>query len=261
RFLALALKFRGEWDQAEALNRRNYEVCVRTQGADGYLRFFMTKDLAGILQERGRLDEAKALLRECLDNGRKILGPEHFEVQGVLSGLAEILDAQGTFAEEESLLRELVTICRKRTLEPGDVGANFPTWLRVTPLKDLGALLTRLNRASEAEPLLAEAMTILNSAATPPRNTLRAMVSGWLGACLAAQKRYSQAEPLLLRAYDFLKDVKEGPASLRGGPPSSLAQCVDHLSGLYEAWGKPEAAAMWRARRLDLDFPAEAFAR
>ena len=60
------------------------------------------------------------------------------------------------------------------------------------------------------------------------------------GTCLIQQERYGSAEELLLAAHPVLS------ASL-GPEHDRTRKAVTHLVELYEAWGKPEEAAEYRA--------------
>jgi hypothetical protein len=61
-----------------------------------------------------------------------------------------------------------------------------------------------------------------------------------LGSCLAAQGRYAEAEPFLRNGYRRMQAVEGVPTRLR-------RESLDRLVALYEAWGKPDEAAAWRA--------------
>jgi hypothetical protein len=60
-----------------------------------------------------------------------------------------------------------------------------------------------------------------------------------LGACLFKLKRYREAEEQLLPAYAGLK-------ATRGARHALTRQTVSRLRQLYEAWGKPGQAALYR---------------
>ena len=66
-----------------------------------------------------------------------------------------------------------------------------------------------------------------------------------LGASLLGQKRYGEAEPFLLSGYGGLKarEVKiPAPSKKR------VAEAAARIVSLYDAWGKKEKAAEWRAK-------------
>jgi hypothetical protein len=64
--------------------------------------------------------------------------------------------------------------------------------------------------------------------------------------------RHAEAEHLLLAAYNNL-------AADRGTPLGVLRDVLDRIIVLYESWGKPEQAAGWRLKRMDVDFPPAPF--
>ncbi len=62
-----------------------------------------------------------------------------------------------------------------------------------------------------------------------------------LGAALTGLGRYDEAEPLLLQSYpDILED--------RGPEHRRTREAARRIVALYDAWGKPDLAAEWRAR-------------
>jgi eukaryotic-like serine/threonine-protein kinase len=66
-----------------------------------------------------------------------------------------------------------------------------------------------------------------------------------VGASLAGQKRYEEAEPFLISGYQGMVQRQTGI------PPESrqvVSQTEKRIVQLYEAWGKPEKAAGWRAK-------------
>jgi serine/threonine-protein kinase len=75
--------------------------------------------------------------------------------------------------------------------------------------------------------------------ALKPGHTATAASQGLVGECLTAQKRFEEAEPLLLESHTAI----EKALSARD-PRTQSAR--ERLVKLYEAWGKPEAAARFR---------------
>ncbi len=62
-----------------------------------------------------------------------------------------------------------------------------------------------------------------------------------IGACLTAAGRYEEAEPLLVRSYSLLR------AEL-GETHRFTLDALQRIIDLYEAWGRPEQAAEYRAK-------------
>jgi tetratricopeptide (TPR) repeat protein len=103
----------------------------------------------------------------------------------------------------------------------------------------LGLVLNKTGRSREAEIYLREALEI-RTRLLPKGNQLIAASEGALGECLTTQKRYAEAEPFLQRSYTTIKGVQgeRGPLTL---------EAVRRLAALYQAWGKQEQAARYRA--------------
>ena len=68
---------------------------------------------------------------------------------------------------------------------------------------------------------------------------MAAACGGW-GMCLTKLERYEEAETQLAAAY-------EGLEAALGGDHHLTRSAVQALVDLYEAWGKPDKAAQYRA--------------
>jgi hypothetical protein len=78
-----------------------------------------------------------------------------------------------------------------------------------------------------------------------------------LGGVLAGQGRYAEAEPLVVGGYEGLR---ARAAKLLADKKSHLAEAAARVVRLYEAWGKPEQAAVWKSKLGLADLPADVFA-
>ena len=67
-----------------------------------------------------------------------------------------------------------------------------------------------------------------------------ARTQSMLGACLTVLGRYAEAESLLHQGYAGLLEK-------RGADPPITKNAASHFIALYNAWGKPEMAARYRA--------------
>jgi hypothetical protein len=118
--------------------------------------------------------------------------------------------------------------------------------------------LNLLNRAkwSEAETLLRESLALYEK--TQPDTWSRFNTMSQLGGALLGQGRYAQAEPLVVSDYEGVKArAKAIPVRYKTRPTEAALRVVR----LYEAWGKPEQAAAWKAKLGLADLPADVFAR
>jgi hypothetical protein len=73
------------------------------------------------------------------------------------------------------------------------------------------------------------------------------------------QRKYEEAEPLLLANLEAMRDPKDGddPEATPTGKEQDMT-ALERIVRLYEAWGKPEPARIWRkelAGRAELASP------
>jgi hypothetical protein len=110
---------------------------------------------------------------------------------------------------------------------------------------------------AEAEPLLRECLAI--RAANQPDAWLTFKARSQLGGSLLGQEKYAEAEPLVLTGYEGMQAQE---AWIPGLDKNWLIEAGERIVALYDAWGKPGAAAAWRAK-LHLppaELPANVFA-
>jgi non-specific serine/threonine protein kinase/serine/threonine-protein kinase len=234
--LARFLDRLGQFEEAEPLHRQALEGRRRVLGPDHIETLRSEYKLGNLLRERGRYAEAETLLRRCLEASRRMLGPEHSDTLTSQEYLANLLEDQGKRAEAEQLYR--LSLASRRKLLPPD-HPDLANRLIV-----LGSLLSDTGRPAEAEPLVREGLTIREKK-LPPAHWHTASALSVLGECLARQKKFAQAEPFLLGGCVVLTRAKDAPAV-------AVAKAHDRVIELYEKWGKPEQAEMWRMKRLAL---------
>jgi serine/threonine protein kinase/tetratricopeptide (TPR) repeat protein len=176
-------------------------------------------------REAGCLAEAIPMLEEALQRVRKRPVPVPEDLTLALTGLADAYDRAGEFAKAEPLCRELVKQART-----------------AVSLGYLGRSLLRQQRYTEAEPLLRECL----------QESERKVPDGWgtfnvkslLGESLLGQRKYAEAEPLLVQGYE---GMKQREAKMPAQHKVRLAEAVERLVRLYDAWGKRDEAKKWRA--------------
>jgi hypothetical protein len=122
--------------------------------------------------------------------------------------------------------------------------------------RDLAFLLFDTGRLAEAEPVLRECLAIREK--TQPDDWTTFNTRSSLGGALLGQKKFAEAEPLILAGYEGMK-AREGKIAPAGRP--RLAAAARRVVELYEAWGKPEKAAEWRAKLGLADLPGDVYAR
>lgn len=80
-----------------------------------------------------------------------------------------------------------------------------------------------------------------------------------LGGALLAQQKWAEAEPHLLQGY---QGMKEREAAVPAPARHHLAEALERLVRLYEAWGRHDQAAPFRAelaqrRKVEKKSPAK----
>jgi tetratricopeptide (TPR) repeat protein len=126
------------------------------------LRWYNQNEMAEIYREKGDVAAAVPLFEQSLETKDKIpLGAGHPRIAELLSNYANLLGDQGNFDAAESFYKHALNTWAKswypQQLEEAETLTNY------------AALLRKLNRATEAEPLEARASTIRAkvSASTP----------------------------------------------------------------------------------------------
>ena len=231
--LAVMRAIQGKYDDAEPLLREALEARIKLYGEDHLLVSEGLSNLGRLRQEQGELEEAQELLERALAVFRRVVGDEHPRVVGMLNNLGRFLRDRGDFAGAEPYFREGLEIGRRI------LGDDSP--FVAGSLNGLGTLLMAQGEAEAAEPLLREGLaTLLRAHADDHR--LVAESRGYLGECLAALGQLEEAESLVLTGWRHL-DEKFGPEH----PRTHLA--LDRVVAVYEAWGRPEDAAVYRAKK------------
>ena len=271
--LALLRRAQGDSKQAEMLLRE--EVALGSQVSPEFKNDIGIAEtvLALTLADQGKFAEAIKIVREKLSEVRGRAQPQTPELCATLTGLGSFLLENGEFGEAEEHLREAESVYRQlydpANMQLGDNlrlqaqalygaqryreaeekinetlriyrAASTPQYLNfATALTVQGLIYSRLGKTADAEKLLREAVQI-RATNMPVAHFLRAMTEGALGEFLSEQKDFAEAESLLLGSYKSLQHSQD-PRSPR------IRQARERLVRLYEAWGKPEQAARFRA--------------
>jgi hypothetical protein len=109
-----------------------------------------------------------------------------------------------------------------------------------TAMSLLGRALARMDSLDAAERWLRESLAV-RRANLPPGHFLVASSESILGDLLRMRKQYPRAEAMLVGAERAL-------VATRGERAPIVADARKRLVDLYDAWGRPEDAARWRAK-------------
>jgi tetratricopeptide (TPR) repeat protein len=204
-------------------------------------------NLALAYSQAGRREQCLALLEETVRLKQARLGPESLDTLTSVYNLAVEYKGAGKYAEAVPMYRKWLASERRR-LPAGDP-------VLTGTLTPLGVCLLRSGQPAEAEPVLRESLALGQK--KRPDSWVTFDAQSLLGDALRAQAKYADAEPLLKEGYEGLKQRQD---KILHGPKAHVAEALERLVRLYDAWGKPEEAARRRteleAARGDAKAPA-----
>jgi tetratricopeptide (TPR) repeat protein len=223
----------GELDKAEAAYQQSLDILNRSSEASSSDRIDVLVHLSIVLGEKQKYEEAERLLGQALDLYRT--SPTHNELSlgRVLRESAMISYFKHDYATAEEQAKKSIDMVRLVS-----TGVNLQTELAGS-LHTFGLILANAGKPVRAEPYLREALTIMGKI-NPKGHPAAASTASLLGECLTKQRRYREAEPFLIESYNDLK-------STLGEQKPATIEAHQRLVKLYEAWGKPDLAARYRA--------------
>ncbi len=232
--MALLLQQQGRFDEAEPLRWEAMKGLREVLGDEHKRTLSAISDLSFLLGQQGRLVEAMKYSLEANKGLRKVRGNDHRSTMLAINGTCILLLQQGKLVEAEPYCREAME-SRRRVL--GD--EHFQTRFSIN---NVVKLLIAQEKYADAEQLARGNL--------PGKVWMRAE-EDWhtadtrslLGESLVGQGQYEEAEPHLLEGHAGLDATTPIGRRRRHLPPS-----VERLVHLYEAWGKPDKAAEWRAK-------------
>jgi serine/threonine protein kinase/TolA-binding protein len=221
----------GKWTESEQFGRQCLAAYRQTGGLGKSGALSSLNNLCKALFLLGKFAEAESLLAEGLESIRKTHGPEHQYTAHLEYMLSQVLLDDGKLDDAESHGRHGLTVRRRVTRVDSE---DIPRSLLV-----LGRILLEKGKSREAEESLAESARLFQEY-YQIRPDIIAIANCWHGASLAQLKRYDEAESLLIGSFDrYRKDL--------GVPARHKEKIRQHVIKLYEAWGKTDKAAEWRA--------------
>ncbi|MBN2562462.1 MAG: tetratricopeptide repeat protein [Phycisphaerae bacterium] len=230
--LALCLQTQGDLAGAEPLFREALATQRKLLG-DKHPDVAATLSNLGLcLHGRGDLADAEPLFREALAIRRMLLGEKHPLVAIAMHNLAVVLQGEGQLVEAESLLRQALAT---HTELQGE--ADLET---LSTMDRLATVLQDQGELAEAEAFY-RTLTETAQRHLPPEGWHVSVYRSNYGRCLAQMQRYEDAEAHLMAGYAGLKEAlgEQRPDTLRA---------LSSLIELYDAWGKADQAAEWRAK-------------
>jgi serine/threonine protein kinase len=233
--LAVAYLAAGRTAEALTIFEATLKLYESKLGPDHPHTLISRGNLAKAYQAAGQLDRAVALLEQTLIGFRAKVGPDHPYTLTTEQLLGIAYTAAGQYTKAEPLLRDGLERARKQfgSADPRTAGA----------MAQLGLSLIQQRKWPEAETILRECLAIREKAQPDDWSTFN--TRSQLGGSLLGQKKYAEAEPLILSGYEGLK-VRQ--AKIPAPDKPRLAEAAERVVPLYEAWGKRDKAAEWRAK-------------
>jgi hypothetical protein len=246
--LAAAYLLAGRHAEAIALDEVNLKVYLSQLGPEHPATLMSRNNLAAAYMDAGRATEAVTLNEANLALCESKLGPEHPNARKYHSNLAMAYLAAGQLAQAEPLLRTVVERAREKP-GPGELRLDHAT-------ANLGLCLFRGAKWTEAETVLRESLALREQ--SQPEGWEMFDTKSLLGGALRAQGRYADAEPLVVSGYEGMKAHEAAiPPRARG----RVSEAGERVVQLYQAWGKPDQAAQWRAKLGQAELPEDVFSR
>jgi serine/threonine protein kinase/tetratricopeptide (TPR) repeat protein len=239
--LASVLRLKGDLAGAEALLKECLEINRTTRGEIHPNTATTWHDIGLIAAGRGDYARAESLMRQSLDIDRQTLGGNHPVVATTLNSLAHVLAAQQRSDAAAAALEEALAIARPALGSDHQLTAIYAV--------NLASVQLVRREPARAEELLRQALPLRIKAPNivpsrrrtiPEDDWSAAGIRTLLGSSLTAQARFAEAEALLLESHREL----EAQATPR---PRDVNATLAALVRLYEAWGRPDAAATYRA--------------
>jgi serine/threonine protein kinase len=229
--LGILILLQGRYDEAQPLLEENVEITRRLAG-DRHPEYARAlENLGNVHYRKKEFDTTLALLDEVMTIRLEVLGEDSADVARTLNNMGMVANGAGRPEQAEEYLRQAVA-GMERAYGPDHPDLAASHW-------SLAHVLWGQGKLDEAEVELRAAVAVAEKA-YPEGSAGHAAYDLPLGNLLAERGRFSEAEPLVLSAYEtFL--ATEGP----DGPRTTDAAAW--MVKLYEAWGRPDEAARFRA--------------
>jgi tetratricopeptide (TPR) repeat protein/predicted Ser/Thr protein kinase len=273
RWLVNAYFYAGRYDDVQKVGNTVLEMSRRVHGVRHPLVADDLVNLGAVEYERGRYGEAERFYRDALVNTEGWYGATHTRTASNLTMLGRTLVRQNRFDEAveyleralavqegvygkvhpavASAVNELGSVALQRDrLDDADAAFTrmaeiyrqvFPGkhFLIGVAVSNLGSVYTARKEDARAEGFYREAMAIFAETQSPTHVNV-GIARLKLGRSLLRQRRLTESEPELLAGMDILtKQTSPSVAWLKNGR--------EDLMALYDAMGKPDKAAEYRA--------------
>jgi eukaryotic-like serine/threonine-protein kinase len=232
--LANTYRNSGRLDDAIPLYEETFERFKAKLGGENQETLAAMNNLATAYQTAGRLKEALDLFEQALAGYNATFGPEHVSTVILTSNLANAYRDVGRLADALPMLEKSFADVKAK-LGPDHAHTLMSMYNLARAYLD--------TKPREAELLIREFLAIRQRKSPDDWRTFE--TSSLLGDSLLSQKKFTEAEPLLLAGYNGMK-ARE--AKIPAQNKKRLAEAAARIATLYDSWGKPENAALWRKK-------------
>ena len=183
-----------------------------------------------MLGRRGRAAEGQRLIRQAMELQRRVWGSSNVVIAATMTLLAQQLTRTAYNAEAEQLCRDALSMFG------ASWGTGHPAYAGA--LDYLGHVIALRGALDSAEALHRRAVSI-RASSLGPENTLTALSTVALAGVLTRQRRFTESDSLYRWALGLIR-------SRTTDTHVDVRRTYAGLATLYEAWGKPDSAAVFR---------------
>jgi serine/threonine protein kinase len=233
--LALTYRDTGRVADAIAMQRETLRLRLAKLGPDHPDTLLSRYNLALSYQDAGRIADAIAMQQETLRLDCAKLGPDHPQTLDAMIALALAYRDGGRLTDAFPLLE------RALELRQAKLGPGHPRTLMA--MNSLAEAHLAAERWREAETLLRRCLELRDQ--KPSSDWWRFYTMSQLGAALSGQGKYVEAEPLLIQGHEGLRSRE---SAIPVPSKKHVAAAAARIVPFYQAWGRREQAAAWKAR-------------
>jgi pentatricopeptide repeat protein len=221
----------GRHAEAESMFRAILAASQRDPAMEATVTQTTLNNLALVLKREKKLDEAAELYAKAIDIERRHLGDENPFTLNTQHNLAMLYEEAGRTSDAETLHREV--LAKKRKVFGDAHPQTFASF------NGLARSLCRQQRFDEGVTAYTEILE-RGRTALGEKSRLMAVYRRHYGACLSAKGDYGAAEGQLKDALATISSISTAHLDTQN--------TLTELVRLYEAWGRPQQAAPYRAQ-------------
>jgi serine/threonine-protein kinase len=229
--LSATALYSGQAQRAESLGRAELTLAKQLYGERNDNVASALTNIGAALLEEAKRDQAESMLRQAVEIMRSAYPSGHPVLAKTLKLWAFTLQRLNRFREAEPPLREALTMARRSLGETNTEVIGIEQELALT--------LTMLGQYDEALALSQQALDAVTKR-FGAQTSLAMHARVFVADALRGQGKFSEAEPILLAANERFKNST-------GLTKTYWRSTVAALSRLYDAEGKPDSAAKYRA--------------